>query len=100
MKRLFTYMLILALPTTMLVAQAEEDHDEARRLLKSGEILSLEVILDKIRPRYPGKVIKVELEQSEQQLVYEVELVGTDGVVYELYIDPKTGEVLRSKVED
>lgn len=104
MKRLSAYLLrtlvIMVLFGPVFITQAEEDHDEARRLLKSGDILSLEIIMEKLQPRYPGKILKVELERKTDNIIYEVEIVGKDGVVHELYIDARTGNVLRSKVED
>jgi uncharacterized membrane protein YkoI len=42
----------------------------------------------------------VELERKSNHIVYEVEIVGDDGIVHELYIDAKTGDVLHSKVDD
>lgn len=83
-----------------LIVQADGDHDEARRLLESGDILSLEVILDKLQPRYPGRIIEVEIERKYGRIVYEIEIVGEDGVVHEVYVDAKTGDVLHSKKED
>lgn len=82
------------------MALADDDHNEARRLLESGEVLSLEVIMAKLQPHYPGKVLKVELEKKSGKIIYEVEILGNDGVVRELYIDAKTADVLRSKVDD
>ena len=58
---LFQALIIMVLLGQMFIAQAEGDHDEAKRLLKSSDILSLEVILEKLRPRYPGKILEVEL---------------------------------------
>jgi uncharacterized membrane protein YkoI len=93
-------MTIMVLLGQIFTAQAEGDHDETKRLLKSENILSLEVILEKLRPRYPGKILEVELERKSNHIVYEVEIVGDDGIVHELYIDAKTGDVLNSKVDD
>lgn len=93
-------MILFVLGGQMSLSLADEDHDEARRLHESGEILSLEVILQRLRPRYPGKVLEVELERKSGRIIYEVEMLGKDGVVRELYIDARTGEVLRSKVDD
>ena len=42
----------------------------------------------------------MELKQKAGQIIYEVEILGPDGIVRELYIDAKTGDVLRSKVDD
>ena len=82
------------------VAMADDDHVEAKRLLDSGEILSLEVILKNVRQIYPGKVIEVELEKEDQQIVYEIEILGDDGVIKEIYIDAKTGKQLFLKEDD
>lgn len=81
-------------------ALADGDHDEARRLLKSGDIMSLELILEKLRPDHPGKILEIELEQEAGQLVYEIEMLGDDGIVRELIIDARTGDLLRSERDD
>jgi len=83
-------LIIMVLLGQIFTAQADGDHDETKRLLKSGNILSLEVILEKLRPRYPGKILEVELERKSNHIVYEVEIVGDDGIVHELYIDAKS----------
>lgn len=82
------------------VAMADDDYIEARRLLDSGEILSLEVILENVRQTFPGKILEVELEKEDQQIVYEMEILGDDGVIKEIYIDAKTGKNLFSKEDD
>lgn len=80
--------------------QADSDHDDARRLRDSGDILSLELILEKLRESHPGKILEVELETESGHLVYEIEMLSDDGIVRELIIDAKTGELLRSKRDD
>ncbi|GMR20140.1 MAG: PepSY domain-containing protein [Gammaproteobacteria bacterium] len=97
---LLRILIIIVLPGQVLIAQAEGDHDEARRLLNSGDILSLEVILEKLRSRYPGKILEVEFKRKPNHIVYEVEILGDDGAVREVYIDAKTGDVLRNKVDN
>ena len=82
------------------VARADEDHIEARRLLDSGEILPLEVILNNVRQTFPGKIIDVELEREDGRIAYEVEILDTDGVVTEVYINARTGKVLSVKEDD
>ena len=82
------------------MAQADDDHIEARRLLDAGEILPLESILKNVRDRFPGKILEVKLEREDQEIVYEVEVLGDDGVVTEVYINARTGKVLSSKEDD
>lgn len=81
-------------------AMADSDHNEALRLREAGDILPLETILEKLRPQYDGKILEVELERESGRVVYEVEILAADGVVHELYIDARTGRVLRSKQDD
>jgi uncharacterized membrane protein YkoI len=88
-------LIVLVLLNHAIIARADWDHDEAKRLLESSDILSLEVILTKLRPRYPGKILDVELETKSDRIIYEVEIVGSDGVVHELYINAKTGCVVK-----
>ena len=82
------------------VAIADDDYIEARRLLDSGEILPLEVILENVRQLFPGKVLEVELEKEDHKIVYEIEVLGGDGVIEEIYIDAKTGKQIFSKEDD
>ncbi len=82
------------------VAMADDDYIEAKRLLDSGEILSLEVILKNVRQILPGKVLEVELEKEDEQIVYEIEILGGNGVIKEIYIDAKTGKLLLTKEDD
>lgn len=113
-KRLYDYTVIMnqlsiwllrALVPVVLLAQgiavqASGDHDEARRLLESGNIMPLEQILERLRPEYPGKILEIELDQEDGKKVYEIELLGNDGIVRELIIDARTGNLLRNERED
>jgi len=104
MKRNYFIMHVLLAAFMILgplyAAMADDDYIEARRLLDSGEILPLEVILKNVRQIIPGKVLEVELEKEDQQIVYEIEVLGDDGVITEIYINAKTGKKLFSKEDD
>ena len=75
---------------------ADEDHERARELVKSGEIIALEQLLQKIDAGEEGKLrlLEAELEKKSGRLVYELELVDEKGVVREWLFDAKTGESL------
>lgn len=104
MKQLTVFLSRLLLIVFLLVQgisiQADGDHDEARQLRKSGDILSLELILEKLRQSHPGKILEVELETESGQIVYEIEMLNEDGIVEELIIDARTGDLLRSEQDD
>lgn len=98
--------LVLALSVTVMLlsvmsmAHADDDHIEAKRLLDAGEIMPLESILKNVREKFPGNILEVKLESEDRDIVYEVEVLGDDGVVKEVYIDARSGEVLFSKEDD
>lgn len=94
---LLAAFIVLSHPQT---AMADDDHIEARRLLDSGEILPLEVILKNVRKIFPGKILEVEIEKEDHHIVYEIEILGNDGVIKEIYIDAKTGKQFFSKEDD
>ncbi len=81
-------------------ALADDDYIEARLLLESGEILPLEVILKNVRQAFPGKVLELELEKEDSEIVYEMEILGDDGVIREVYVDARSGEILPAKEDD
>ena len=93
---LASFMILSPLYTAM----ADDDYIEARRLLDSGEILPLEVILKNVKQILPGKVLEVELEVEDEQIVYEIEILDRNGVIKEIYIDAKTGKLLLTKEDD
>ena len=79
---------------------ADDDHEEAKRLVESGEILSLQEILVKVRDIQPGKVLEIELESKRNIKIYEIELLQPDGTVLELKFDAKSGQHLSTEKED
>jgi len=84
-------VLMLMLPT---VALAESDHDRALLLRHKGEILPLTVILQRLTGTYPGQALEVELKERQPHPVYEIEMLGEDGVLRELTVDAVDGHVI------
>ena len=89
-------ILLISLP----LAYADIGYIEARRLQESGEILSLQEILKKVQPSFPGKILEIELEKKGRSIIYEIEILGLDGIVREAYVDAKTGLTLSIEDED
>lgn len=78
---------------------ADSDYDTARQLRESGEILPLETILKKLEKSHPGKVLEVEMESEHGKVLYEIELLDKQGKVWEIMLDPRSGEILKEKTE-
>lgn len=103
MKRKFTIMsialaLLVSGPTQ--IVQADDDFIEARRLRESGDIMPLEEILKNVRRSYPGRILEVELENEKGRVIYELEILGADRIVREIYIDAKSGDLLSVEEDD
>jgi len=101
MGRLTTITLLTAALLAMAGgAMAESDHDRARRLRDAGDVLPLEAIIERARSERPGRILELELKEKKERILYEVELVDEQGVVWELYFDARSGELLKSKQDD
>ena len=81
------------------VAWASGDHERARQALQAGEIMPLDKILAVVTQTHPGQILEVELDQERRQggkvWVYEVKGITSDGKIFKLKIDARTGEVVR-----
>ncbi|MDT8388704.1 MAG: PepSY domain-containing protein [Thiogranum sp.] len=75
---------------------ADDDHERARELVKRGEIMSLEQLLQQVTDTGSGslRLLEAELESKQDRLVYELEFIDEQGVVRELLFDARTGEAL------
>jgi len=92
MMRYVLFVLCLLLP--VISGASDEDHDVVKRLLESGEIVSLEKLLTDARSRHSGRVLEIEVERERGQIVYEIEMVDEEGKVHEYYYDVKDGRLL------
>lgn len=78
-------------------AEPQHDHDRARQALLAGEILPLKTILDRVEREQPGQVMEVELEQKSAGWMYEIKLLQAEGRLIKLYVDARSGDILRLK---
>lgn len=86
---LLAVMFIMALP---IPAMADGDHEQARRLVESGDILPLETILEWHQTTAPGEILEIEFETEHGLPVYEIEWLNKDGQVIEWLIDARSGK--------
>jgi hypothetical protein len=93
--RLFLLCLVFLTPAAASALSAR-DHERVRAAVARGDMVPLADILADAQRRYPGTVLEVELEDDE----YEVEILGEDGVIFELEYDARTGQLLEVEVED
>ena len=97
---LLTLALLIAPVSAGGQAQIPPDFELARDAVERGEILPLAEVLSRLQESHPGRVIEVELEYSENILVYEVELVIDDGRLIEVEMNAATGAFVKMDEED
>ena len=76
------------------------EHTVVRSMAEAGDILSLEQILQYARQQHTGRVLEAELEEKRGGLVYEIEILGDSGEVWEMNFDARSGELLGEEQED
>lgn len=86
--------------SSWVLASRELDQEEILELVKQGKIKPLTHLLEQNRARLKGHLLDVEVEHEHGRLVYEIEMLGEDGVVREFYLDPVTGRILKEEIED
>jgi uncharacterized membrane protein YkoI len=82
------------------VFASDDDHDTVRKLRDAGDVLSLETILERIKPTVSGKLLEVEVESEHGSHIYELEILDENGLVWELKVDAKTAQILKKKKDD
>lgn len=90
----------ILLPATAAMAgkdKHKDDHVEARGLLRRGEILPLDHILDIAQRRVAGDVIEVELEREDEGWEYEVKVLTPTGLVRKVTLNARNGVVVKIK---
>lgn len=77
------------------------NQDEALQLRKSGKLMPLDSLLQIVRQRYPAaRLLEAELESEDGLLIYELEVLTSDGSVRELELDASNGKLLKDEEED
>lgn len=89
------------------IAQATERHlgsEEVRILVAEGVVLSLESLLDRHADVLDGRLLDVEIEREREhgteRYRYEIEMLGSDGIVREFKFDATSGRMIEMEIED
>lgn len=69
----------------------KEDESKDKAALAAAAKVTIEQAIKTATDKVQGKVIEAELEKEDGKLVWEVEIVGADGKLSELYVDAGTG---------
>ena len=80
-----------------IVNNLDNDHEKAIKAVNDGEILTLDQILEKINRNFKGRVISINLKDSEKGLfgwVYDIMIIDIDNNIKQIRVDAGTSTVL------
>ena len=92
----FNFLFFFIFNFSYLIAQ-QSDHEKAIEAVKNEEILPLDQILLSINSSYEGRVLAINLKDSEQGLfgwVYDIRMINSENKVINLRVDAGTSTVL------
>lgn len=69
-------------------------HDLADKLESEGQIMTLEDILNIVNKELNGRILEAELEMRKGQYIYQLDLLDSDGVVWEVEYDASSGKLI------
>ena len=76
---------------------SRNDHEKAIKAVNEGEILTLDQILQKINRNFDGRVVSINLKDSEKGLfgwVYDIMIIDVNNKVKQIRVDAGTSTVL------
>ncbi len=79
---------------------SEHDHERARRALECGEVMPLADVLAAVRPHIFGKVIETDFEREDGIWIYELKYINRQGHLVEIYVDARTGLILKTEGDE
>lgn len=77
-----------------------DDQERAFEARRSGQILPLETILSGVLRAYPGEVLKIEFDDDDDELIYEIKILTRRGIVLEIEVDARNGRILEVEEDD
>jgi uncharacterized membrane protein YkoI len=76
-----------------------EKHEQVYRHRQSKDILPFRDILKAVKPFIRGEIIETEFEVEHGLPVYEFKYVDKSGRVREMYVNARTGKIIKDKLD-
>jgi len=77
----------------------DEQSDQVLRWLETGKVIPFETLMKRHSKQLEGRLLDLEIEEEDGRIIYELELLRADSIVYEIKIDAQSGEWLKEEVE-
>jgi uncharacterized membrane protein YkoI len=76
------------------------EQDWARDAVRDGEIRPLTEVLKRVERDFSGRIVQIELNRQSDQLIYQIELMSTQGHIVELLYDARTAVLISANGRD
>lgn len=89
--------------TPLYLDSFESDHEKAIEAVKDGQILPLDQILASLNNKYQGRVLAINLKDSEKGLfgwVYDIRMIDKSDKIINLRVDAGTSTILFTETGD
>lgn len=103
MKIVLLFLVLVVGTTEIPVLYADDRDDFSGQVLqwvKEGKVLPFESLLERYKDRLNGRLLDLEVEREHGRIIYELEVLRADSIVYEIKIDAQSGEWLEEEIED
>ena len=78
----------------------DDDQERAWQARKSGTVLPIEVILDRVLREFPGEILEIDFDDDDDGYIYEIKVLTRRGIVLEIEVDAATGQILDIEEDD
>jgi uncharacterized membrane protein YkoI len=100
MKRTFFSIALFGTLAAYGTARADDDLDRLRDAVSRGDVMPLSALQSRLRERFPGEIIGVELDEDDGRFIYEFRVLQVDGRLLDIEMDARNGRVLEVDDDD
>ncbi len=99
---LLSLALVVGMTNSLLsrAGDSEDLSDYVPQWVRDGKVIPLDVLMERHKVRLDGRLLDLEVERENGRIIYELEVLREDSVVYEIKIDAENGRWIEEEVED
>ncbi|UTW58055.1 hypothetical protein KFE96_14685 [Kordiimonas sp. SCSIO 12603] len=88
---------VSALPQFVSTAVAADEHDEALKAIKRGDIMSYSQIRKIVQSKLKGRVVNIQLRRTNRGWQYFMRVSKNNGRVVAAVVDARNGKILSTR---
>ncbi len=92
--------LVVGMTNCPLVGADDDLSDQVLQWVEEGKVIPFETLMQRYEERLDGRLLDLEVERENGRIIYELEIMRSNSVVYEIKIDAQSGEWLEEEIED